>query len=349
MKIAFITGVTGQDGSYLSELLLSKPEYKYVFGLMRRSSKFDSNSRIDHLLSNPRYKLKYGDVIDSSSLIKIINHIKTFFTDETNFEVYHLAAQSHVQISFDLPEYTCQVDAAGTLKLLEAIKICGIEKCTRFYNATTSELFGLVQEKPQKETTPFYPRSPYGVAKLYSYWIAKNYKEAYNMFICNGILFNHTSPRRGENFILRKITLGVSKIVKGVESELRLGNLDAQRDLGHAKDYVYGMWLMLQQDEPEDFVLATGKMYKIRELVEMTFKHIGIEIEWQGSGINEVGINKSTRQVVVRVDEKYFRPSEVDELLGDATKANTKLNWKPTYNINDIISEMMKQDLSDLK
>lgn len=349
MKIAFITGVTGQDGSYLSELLLSKPEYKYVFGLMRRSSKFDSNSRIDHLLSNPRYKLKYGDVIDSSSMIKIINHIKTFFTDETTFEVYHLAAQSHVQISFDLPEYTCQVDAAGTLKLLEAIKICGIEKCTRFYNATTSELFGLVQEKPQKETTPFYPRSPYGVAKLYSYWIAKNYKEAYNMFICNGILFNHTSPRRGENFILRKITLGVSKIVKGVESELRLGNLDAQRDLGHAKDYVYGMWLMLQQDEPEDFVLATGKMYKIRELVEMTFKHIGIEIEWQGSGINEVGINKSTGQVVVRVDEKYFRPSEVDELLGDATKANTKLNWKPTYNINDIISEMMKQDLSDLK
>lgn len=346
MKIAFITGVTGQDGSYLSELLLSKPEYEYVFGLMRRSSKFDSNSRIDHLLSNPRYKLKYGDVIDSSSLIKIINHIKTFFTDETTFEVYHLAAQSHVQISFDLPEYTCQVDAAGTLKLLEAIKICGIEKCTKFYNATTSELFGLVQEKPQKETTPFYPRSPYGVAKLYSYWIAKNYKEAYNMFICNGILFNHTSPRRGENFILRKITLGVSKILKGVESEIRLGNLDSQRDLGHAKDYVYGMWLMLQQDEPEDFVLATGKMYKIRELVEMAFKFANIDIEWQGSGINEVGINKNNGLVVVRVDEKYFRPSEVDELLGDATKANTKLNWKPTYDINDIISEMMEYDLS---
>lgn len=349
MKIAFITGVTGQDGSYLSELLLSKPEYKFVFGLMRRSSKFDSNSRIDHLLSNPRYKLKYGDVIDSSSLIKIINHIKTLFTDETTFEVYHLAAQSHVQISFDLPEYTCQVDAAGTLKLLEAIKICDIEKCTRFYNATTSELFGLVQEKPQKETTPFYPRSPYGVAKLYSYWIAKNYKEAYNMFICNGILFNHTSPRRGENFILRKITLGVSKIVKRVESELLLGNLDAQRDFGHAKDYVYGMWLMLQQDEPEDYVLATGKMYKIRELVELAFKYVDIDIEWQGSGINEVGVNKNTGQVLVRVDEKYFRPSEVEELLGDATKANTKLNWKPTYNINDIISEMMKQDLSDLK
>ncbi len=346
MKIAFITGVTGQDGSYLSELLLSKIEYSYVFGLIRRSSKFDTASRIDHLLSNPKFKLKYGDMTDSTSLIKIIQHIKTFMNDDTTvFEVYHLAAQSHVQVSFDLPEYTCQVDASGTLKLLEAIKICDLAERTRFYNATTSELFGKVQEVPQKETTPFYPRSPYGIAKLYSYWIAKNYREAYGMFICNGILFNHTSPRRGENFVCRKITIGVAKIVNGLESELVLGNLDSQRDIGHAQDYVYGMWLMLQHDKPDDYVLSTGKMYKIRELVDIVFKQSGFEIEWRGSGVNEVGVDKNSDKVLVRVDEKYFRPSEVDELLGDATKAKTVLNWEPKHDIKSILAEMVYNDL----
>ena len=253
-KIAFITGITGQDGSYLSELLLSKQEYKYIFGIIRRSSKFDSSSRIDHLTSNPRFILKYGDVTDSYSIINILKHISTLKTDDTVLEIYHLAAQSHVQISFEIPEYTGQVDAVGTLKILEAVRICGMIKNTRIYNATTSELYGKVVESPQTENTPFYPRSPYGVAKLYSYWIAKNYREAYDMFVCNGILFNHTSPRRGENFILRKITLGISKIYKGTETKLVLGNLDSQRDLGHAKDYVYGMWLMLQQEDRKSVV-----------------------------------------------------------------------------------------------
>jgi GDPmannose 4,6-dehydratase len=265
--------------------------------------------------------------------------------DTTTFEVYHLAAQSHVQVSFDLPEYTCQVDASGTLKLLEAIKICDLAGRTRVYNAATSEMFGKVQEVPQKETTPFYPRSPYGIAKLYSYWIAKNYREAYGMFICNGILFNHTSPRRGENFVCRKITIGVAKIVNGLESELVLGNLDSQRDIGHAQDYVYGMWLMLQHDKPDDYVLSTGKMYKIRELVDIVFKQSGFEIEWRGSGVNEVGVDKNSDKVLVRVDEKYFRPSEVDELLGDATKAKTVLNWEPKHDIKSILAEMVYNDL----
>lgn len=344
-KIALITGVTGQDGSYLSELLLSKLEYKHVFGIIRRSSKFDSNSRIDHLTSNPRFILKYGDITDSYSIVNILQHISTLKTDDTVLEIYHLAAQSHVQISFEIPEYTSQVDALGTLKILEAVRICGMIKNTRIYNATTSELYGKVVESPQTENTPFYPRSPYGVAKLYSYWIAKNYREAYDMFVCNGILFNHTSPRRGENFILRKITLGISKIHKGVETKLVLGNLDSQRDLGHAKDYVYGMWLMLQQDVPDDFVLSTGKMYKIRQLVEMAFKYINIDIEWKGNGLDEVGVDNKTGQVLVTIDKKYFRPAEVDELLGDCTKAKTVLNWQHHYEIHDIIKEMMEFDL----
>jgi len=349
MKIAFITGVTGQDGSYLSELLLSKEEYKHVIGLMRRTSKFDTESRIDGLRLNPRFKLKYGDVTDSTSLIKIIQYIKTLMTNETILEIYHLAAQSHVQVSFDLPEYTGQVDALGTLKLLESIKICDIANCTRFYNATTSELFGKVQEVPQTETTPFYPRSPYAVAKLYSYWIAKNYREAYGMFICNGILFNHTSSRRGENFVCRKITIGAAKIKNGIESELILGNLDSQRDIGHAQDYVYGMWLMLQHDKPDDYILSTGKMYKIREIVDIVFKQCGYDIEWKGSGINEVGIDKNTGKTLIRVDEKYFRPSEVNELLGDAKKAKNILKWEPKYDMNSILIEMIKHDISSFK
>jgi GDPmannose 4,6-dehydratase len=305
MKIAFITGITGQDGSYLAELLLKK-QYT-VFGMMRRSSLFNTH-RIKHILS--RITLRYGDVLDLSNIVSILSEIQTL--NPTTLEVYHLAAQSHVMVSFEMPIYTGHCDAMGTLNMLEAIRMLNLIPITKFYNATTSELFGQVQTVPQTETTPFYPRSPYGVAKLYSYWITKNYREAYNMYTVNGILFNHTSPRRGENFVERKITLGIAKIMNGIETELHLGNLDAQRDFGYAKDYVYGIWLMLQGDLPSDYVLATGKMTSIRQIVEMAFKHVGISIEWQGEGVSEIGLDAKSRNVLVRVDSKYFRPAEVE-------------------------------------
>ena len=342
MKTALITGGAGFVGRHLTRRLLSLGYKVYIV------DNFYPGSGALHL---DQWKLKDLDI---DNLHIIFQDCRDFFkanlereADDQFDEVYHLAAQSHVQVSFDLPEYTCNVDALGTLKLLEAIKICDLTNHTRFYNATTSELFGQVQEVPQKETTPFYPRSPYGVAKLYSYWIAKNYREAYGMFICNGILFNHTSSRRGENFVCRKITIGAAKIVYGLEDELVLGNLDSQRDIGHAEDYVYGMWLMLQHDKPDDYVLSTGKMHKIREIVEIVFKQSGYEIEWQGSGVNEVGVDKNSGKVLVRVDEKYFRPSEVDELLGDATKAKTILKWEPKHDIHTILSDMIYNDMHE--
>ena len=337
MKIAFITGITGQDGSYLAELLLEK-EY-IVFGMIRRSSLFNTH-RIKHILS--KIHLKYGDILDVSNIVSILNEIKELYP--SSLEIYHLAAQSHVMISFEMPVYTGQCDAMGTVKILEAIRMTKLEQITRFYNATTSELFGQVQTVPQTEQTFFYPRSPYGVAKLYSYWITKNYREAYKMYTVNGILFNHTSPRRGENFVERKITLGVGKIINGVESELHLGNLDAQRDLGYAKEYVYGMWLMLQPKYPSDYILATGKMISIRQIVELAFEYVGISIEWQGQGLDEVGIDATTRKVLVRIDPKYFRPCEVDQLMGDASKLFSTVNWKPTIAFKNVLKEMVDQD-----
>lgn len=340
MKVAFITGITGQDGSYLAELLLEK-EY-IVYGMIRRTSLFNTH-RIEHIL--PQLRLRYGDVLDLSNIVSIFNEIKEL--EFTTLEVYHLAAQSHVMVSFEMPIYTGHCDAMGTLNMLEAIRMCKLEKVAKFYNATTSELFGQVQTVPQTEQTPFYPRSPYGVAKLYSYWITKNYREAYDMYTVNGILFNHTSPRRGENFVERKITMGVAKIIKGQETELHLGNLDAQRDLGSAKEYVYGMWLMLRHAHPSDYVLATGQMTSIRSIVEMAFKHVGIDIEWQGvsGSVDEVGVDASTKKVLVRVDAKYFRPAEVEQLLGDASKLFTVTGWKPTTEFNTVLEEMMDTDL----
>jgi len=335
-KTALITGITGQDGSYLAELLLEKGYI--VIGIVRRSSSLNT-SRIDHLFHiKDRFKLEYGDVIDSNSLYSILNKWKPD-------EVYNLAAQSHVKVSFELSDYTGQVDALGTLRILNAIKECGLEKKTKFYQASTSELYGKVVETPQKETTPFYPRSPYGVAKLYSFWIVKNYREAYNMFAVNGILFNHESPRRGATFVTRKITREIARIKNGSKEPIVLGNLNSKRDWGHARDYVYGMWLMLQQDIPDDFILATGETKTVREFVEMGFKEIGIEIEWNGEGINEIGINKLTGDILVSVSEKYFRPTEVDLLLGDPTKANTILKWCHKYNFNELVSEMVKSDI----
>jgi GDPmannose 4,6-dehydratase len=338
MKIAFITGITGQDGSYLAELLLKK-QYT-VFGMMRRSSLFNTH-RIKHILS--RITLRYGDVLDLSNIVSILSEIQTL--NPTTLEVYHLAAQSHVMVSFEMPIYTGHCDAMGTLNMLEAIRMLNLIPITKFYNATTSELFGQVQTVPQTETTPFYPRSPYGVAKLYSYWITKNYREAYNMYTVNGILFNHTSPRRGENFVERKITLGVAKIMNGIETELHLGNLDAQRDFGYAKDYVYGMWLMLQGDLPSDYVLATGKMTSIRQIVEMAFKHVGISIEWQGEGVSEIGLDAKNKNVLVRVDSKYFRPAEVEQLVGDASKLFSTTGWCPATDFKTVLSEMMDMDM----
>ncbi len=343
-KVALITGITGQDGSYLAELLLEKG-YE-VHGMKRRASSFNT-SRIDHLYQdthnkNLKFKLHYGDLTDSTNLIRLIQEIQPD-------EIYNLAAQSHVKVSFDCPEYTANADGLGTLRILEAIRICKLEKKTKFYQASTSELYGLVQETPQKETTPFYPRSPYACAKIYGYWITVNYREGYDIFACNGILFNHESPRRGETFVTRKITRSAVRIKLGMEEKLYLGNLDSKRDWGHAKDYVEGMWLVLQQEQPEDFVLATGVTTTIRDFCEMTFKELGVELEWCGHGVDEKGIDKATGEVLIEVDPKYFRPTEVDLLLGDATKAQQKLGWKPKYDLPMLVKEMVEEDLKEAK
>ena len=338
-KIALITGITGQDGSYLAEFLLKK-DY-IVHGVKRRTSLLNTD-RIDHLYQGPHvdnrnFLLHYGDMTDSSSLLRIIQKVKPD-------EIYNLAAQSHVAVSFEEPEYTANSDALGALRILEAIRILDLQKKTRFYQASTSELYGLVQEIPQKETTPFYPRSPYAVAKLYAYWITVNYREAYGMFACNGILFNHESPVRGETFVTRKITRGLARIKLGMQDCLYLGNLDAKRDWGHAKDYVEVKWLILQQDHPEDFVVATGIQYSVREFVEAAGEEIGINIKWKGKGTDEKGYDEQGK-CIIAIDERYFRPTEVDNLLGDATKAKKKLGWTPKITFTELVSEMMREDL----
>ena len=334
MKKALITGITGQDGSYLAELLLEKNYL--VHGTIRRSSSINT-ARIDHLYNNPNLKLHYGDLTYGSSLIKTIKEIQPD-------EIYNLGAQSHVKVSFEIPEYTGQVDALGTLRVLEAVKLLGLENKTRIYQASTSELFGLVQEVPQRETTPFYPRSPYGVAKIYGYWITKNYRESYNMFACTGILFNHESPRRGETFVTRKITMGLKAIAEGKQDKLYLGNLNAKRDWGHAKDFVRAMWLMLQQESPQDYVIATGKQYSVKEFIEACAPYFGMDIVWEGSGLAEIGIDKKTNKVVIVVDPKYFRPAEVESLLGDSTKARVELKWEPEYNFEDLVKDMCENE-----
>jgi GDPmannose 4,6-dehydratase len=339
-KVALITGVTGQDGAYLAELLLSKGYI--VHGIKRRSSMFNT-ARIDHLYQDQhendvKFFLHYGDLTDSANLIRIVQDVQPD-------EIYNLAAMSHVMVSFDTPEYTANADATGALRLLEAIRILGLEKKTKFYQASTSELYGKVQEVPQSETTPFYPRSPYAVAKLYAFWIVKNYREAYDMYACNGILFNHESPLRGETFVTRKITRAAARIKLGMQEKLYLGNMDAQRDWGHAKDYVKGMWLMLQQDEADDFVLATGKTYAVRHFVDLAFKEAGIELRWEGEGVNEKGIDTATDKVLVEVDPRYFRPTEVELLIGDPTKAKEKLGWEHEYELDELVSEMVQADL----
>lgn len=348
-KTALITGITGQDGSYLAEFLLEKG-YE-VHGIIRRSSSFNTG-RIEHLYFDEWVRdmkqkrlinLHYADMTDSSSLIRIIQTIQPD-------EIYNLAAQSHVKVSFDVPEYTAEVDAVGTLRLLEAVRILGLEKKTRIYQASTSELFGLVQEVPQKETTPFYPRSPYGVAKLYGFWITKNYRESYGMFAVNGILFNHESERRGETFVTRKITLAVARIKLGLQDKLYMGNLDSQRDWGYAKDYVECMWLILQHPTPEDFVIATGEMHSVREFCTLAFAEAGIKIRWEGKGIDEKGIDEATGKVLVEVDPKYFRPAEVEQLLGDPTKAKTLLGWNPRKtSFEELVKIMVRSDLELVK
>jgi GDPmannose 4,6-dehydratase len=343
-KVAFITGITGQDGSYLAELLLEKNYI--VHGLIRRSSSINTN-RIEHFFCNPCLKLHYGDLTDSSCLVSILATIKNQYPLIERLEIYNLAAQSHVKVSFEMPEYTADTDAFGTLKLLEAIRINHLEKIARFYQASTSELYGLVQEIPQKETTPFYPRSPYGVAKLYAYWIVKNYRESYNMFTCNGILFNHESERRGHNFVTRKITIGLNKILKGETDRLVMGNIDSQRDWGHAMDYVEGMWRILQQNTPDDFVLATGEMHSVREFIEKAFAIKNINIKWKGEGINEIGYDDKTGKEIVFIDAKYFRPAEVELLIGDATKAKTILGWKPNISFEELVKRMVDKDCSE--
>jgi GDPmannose 4,6-dehydratase len=343
-NIAIITGITGQDGSYLAELLLEK-RYE-VWGIIRRSSSINTG-RIEHIFHNDSLYLRYGDLADPVNIMNILNEIRTKYKSEliTKLEVYNLAAMSHVKVSFDMPEYTQDVDGAGTLRLLEALRNCGISlNKIRFYQASTSEMYGKVQEKPQKETTPFYPRSPYGVAKLYAYWITKNYREAYNMFAVSGILFNHESPRRTHNFVTRKITIGLSKILRGQSDKLVLGNLNSLRDWGHAKDYVYGMWLILQQDKPDDYVLATNEYHSVREFVEKAFRLKGFNIKWSGEGINEVGYDEISGKELITVSEKYFRPTEVDELLGDSTKARNEIGWKPTTSFDDLVKEMVISD-----
>ena len=340
-KTALITGITGQDGAYLAELLLEKG-YE-VHGIKRRASLFNTD-RIDHLYQDPhekgvRLKLHYGDLTDSTNLIRIIQEVQPD-------EIYNLAAQSHVMVSFETPEYTANADAVGTLRMLEAIRILGMTKKVRFYQASTSELYGKVQEIPQKETTPFYPRSPYAVAKIYAYWITVNYREAYNVFACNGILFNHESPLRGETFVTRKITRAVARIKLGLQEKLYLGNLDSKRDWGHAKDFVEAQWLILQQDQPDDYVIATGKQYSIKEFVDAAFHEVGINIRWNGKGIDEKGYNDSGK-VLVEVDPRYFRPTEVEALLGDPTKAKEKLGWQPKVTFKELVAEMVREDLKD--
>ena len=353
MKTALITGITGQDGAYLAELLLDKG-YR-VHGIKRRSSLINTN-RIDHLYQDPheknvRFTLHYGDMTDSTNLIRIVQETQPD-------EIYNLAAMSHVKVSFDTPEYTANADGIGTLRLMEAVRILGLEKKTRIYQASTSELYGLVQEVPQRETTPFYPRSPYAVAKLYGYWIVVNYREAYNMYACNGILFNHESPLRGETFVTRKITMAIASIAHGLQDKLYLGNLNAQRDWGHAKDYVEAMWLILQQEKPDDFVIATGTTTSVRDFVKLAFKELGIEINFTGEGVHERGtvascsnpdyqLEKGTE--VVAVDPEYFRPTEVELLIGDATKAKEKLGWKPRYDLAGLVKEMVESDVKNVK
>jgi GDPmannose 4,6-dehydratase len=343
-KVALITGVTGQDGAYLAELLLNKGYT--VHGVKRRSSLFNTD-RIDHLYQdlhekNVHFKLHYGDLTDSTNLIRIVQEVQPD-------EIYNLAAQSHVKVSFETPEYTANADAIGTLRILEAIRILKLENKTRFYQAGTSEMYGLVQEIPQKETTPFYPRSPYGVAKVYGYWITKNYREAYNIFACNGILFNHESPIRGETFVTRKITRAAAKIHLGMQEKLFLGNLDAERDWGHAKDYVEGMWMMLQQNEPDDYVLATGIKISVREFVNMAFAEVGIKMKWEGKEENEKGIDSATGKILVEVDKNYYRPAEVELLVGDSSKARKNLGWAPRYTVTELCKEMVQSDLEIFK
>lgn len=351
-KVALLTGVTGQDGAYLSELLLDKGYV--VHGIKRRASLFNTD-RIDHLYQDPheknrRFILHYGDLTDSTNLIRIIQEVQPD-------EIYNLGAMSHVKVSFDTPEYTANADGIGTLRILEAVRLLGLQKKTRIYQASTSELYGLVQEIPQRETTPFYPRSPYAVAKMYGYWITVNYREAYNMYACNGILFNHESPLRGETFVTRKITRGVAQLALGLTDKLYMGNIDAKRDWGHAKDYVEAMYLILQQDQPEDYVIATGQTTPVREFIRMAFEEVGVEVEFKGSGVSEVGIVRSTNgrallkpgQEVVCIDPKYFRPTEVDLLIGDPTKAQQKLGWKPKYTLDQLVREMVQSDLQSFQ
>ncbi|WP_339133560.1 MAG: GDP-mannose 4,6-dehydratase [Candidatus Electrothrix sp. GW3-4] len=340
MKKAFITGVTGQDGAYLAEFLLEKGYI--VHGLKRRTSLFNTD-RVDHLYQDPheedvRFHLHHGDLTDSTNLIRIIQEVQPD-------EIYNLAAQSHVAVSFETPEYTANSDALGTLRLLEAVRILGLEKKSRFYQASTSELFGKVQEVPQTESTPFYPRSPYAAAKLYSYWITINYREAYNMYCCNGILFNHESPIRGETFVTRKITRALARIKLGLQDALYLGNLDAKRDWGHAKDYVQMQWLMLQQEKPEDYVIATGVQHSVREFVEIAAAELGMSVGWQGKGLDEVGIEEKTGKTIVRIDPRYFRPTEVETLLGDPAKAKGQLGWEPKISFAEMVQEMVIEDL----
>jgi GDPmannose 4,6-dehydratase len=352
-KVALITGITGQDGSYLAEFLLEKGYI--VHGIKRRASSFNTQ-RVDHIYQDPHiqnahFKLHYGDLTDTSNLVRIVQETQPD-------EIYNLGAQSHVAVSFESPEYTADVDGMGTLRILEAIRILGLEKKTRFYQASTSELYGLVQETPQKETTPFYPRSPYAVAKLYSYWIVVNYREAYGMYACNGILFNHESPRRGETFVTRKITRGLANISQGLEDCLFMGNIDALRDWGHAKDYVRMQWLMLQQDKPDDFVIATGVQYSVRQFIEWTATALGMQLRWEGEGINEVGywLNRHpgegrdpSPQPIIRIDPRYFRPTEVETLLGDPSKAKQKLGWVPEITTQEMCAEMVANDLAEAK
>jgi GDPmannose 4,6-dehydratase len=352
MKTALITGITGQDGAYLAELLLEKGYV--VHGIKRRSSLFNTN-RIDHLYQDPHERhrnfiLHYGDLTDSTNLIRIIQEVQPD-------EIYNLGAMSHVKVSFDTPEYTANADGIGTLRILEAVRLLRLTKKAKIYQASTSELYGLVQEIPQKETTPFYPRSPYGVAKLYAYWITVNYREAYNMFACNGILFNHESPLRGETFVSRKITRAVAQLALGLTDKLYMGNIDAKRDWGHAKDYVEAMWRILQQDEPDDYVIATGVTTSVRDFIKMSFEKVGVEVEFKGEGVNEKGYVKSSTgeyaftegQEIISIDPKYFRPTEVELLIGDATKAYDKLGWKPKYSLQQMVKEMVEADLESFK
>ena len=339
-KVALITGITGQDGSYLAELLLEK-NYE-VWGIIRRASSINT-MRIEHIFD--KLTLRYGDLTDGTGLLNIIVEIKNTYANLERLEVYNLAAMSHVKVSFEIPDYTCAVDACGTLRVLEAIRNSGINlEKVRFYQASTSELYGKVVEVPQKETTPFYPRSPYGVAKLYGYWITKNYRESYGMFACSGILFNHESPRRTYNFVTRKITLALANIVKGTQDKLVLGNINSLRDWGHAKDYVKGMWLILQQDKPDDYVLSTNEYHSVREFVEKAFKLKGFNIKWKGEEVNEIGYDEETGRELIFVSEKYFRPAEVEELLGDSTKARTELGWEPEYTFEKLLEEMVEED-----